>query len=208
MSDVRRVEELLDRLAEERQGGARLRRTVSLLLVAMVAVFVLNVWWQISTFDGDELLSSLELHATTSVWPGLRDEFQAVGEEAMPAISQALADEAVVLLTRVTELVGTESETFQTNIGQHMHRSLEAAFVDANSEQDPALEGRLNEFSANPDVHEELLRRLRGESPLGRAAAGHHLCRACGAAPLDQRDRAGPGAPGRGQRGHAGADAR
>jgi hypothetical protein len=164
MSDVRRVEELLDRLAEERQGGAKLRRTVSLLLVAMVGVFVLNIWWQISTFDADELLSSLELQATTSVWPGLRDELQAVGEEALPAISQALADEAGVLLTRVTELLGTESETFQTNIGQHMARSLEAAFVDASSEQDPALEGRLSEFSTNPDVRDELLRRLQGAS--------------------------------------------
>ena len=104
-----------------------------------------------STADIDHCTDML-LQATTTVWPGLRDEFQAGGEEAVPAISEALGEAAGVLLTRVTELLAAASETFQPNIGQHMHRSLEAAFVDAGSQLDPALEGRLSEFSKNPDV--------------------------------------------------------
>jgi len=161
MSDVRRVEALLERLAEERQGDVKLRRLVSWLLVAMVALFVLNIWWRISSFDADQLLSSLEIQATTTVWPTFSEEMQAVGEEAMPAISSALAAESAVLLRRVTEQLATESEIFQENLGKHMQRSLEAAFVDASAAENGELEARLKEFSADPEVHEELLRRLQ-----------------------------------------------
>ncbi len=161
MSDVQRVEELLDRLAEERASGRTLRRLVSWLLVAMVALFVFNVWWRISTFEADELLAAMEIQATTTVWPTLKDELNDVGEEAVPAMSEALASESSLLLLRVTEQLSTESETFQNNVAQHMHRSLEAAFVDASSEQDPKLEAKLRAFSSDPEVHEELLRRLQ-----------------------------------------------
>jgi len=161
MSDVQRVEALLERLAEERRGSVKLRRLVSWLLVGMVALFVLNIWWRISSFDADQLLSSLEIEASTTVWPEFSAEMQAVGEEAVPAISEALVAESSVLLRRVTEQLAAESLIFQENLGQHMQRSLESAFVDASAEQNGELEAKLKEFSADPEVHEELLRRLQ-----------------------------------------------
>jgi len=164
MSDVKRVEELLEQLAQERRDGKKTRKVVSLLLIAMVLFFVLNIWWRISSFDADALLASLEIEATTTVWPTLSQELEAVSEEAVPAISEALASEADVLLLRASEQLATESEIFQVNLGQHMHRALEAAFVDASVKQGSELEERLNAFSASHDVHDELLRRMQVSS--------------------------------------------
>jgi len=164
MSGTGRVVELLDQLNAETARAARTRRVVGGLLVSVIAVFILNVWWQVRTFDGDAMLASLEIHATTTVWPGLSDELEAVGQEAVPAISEAIASEANVLLIRATEQLTNESVIFQENVGQHMHRSLEPAFVDASSEEDEALDERLRTFSADPDVHAELLRRLQVSS--------------------------------------------
>jgi len=160
MSELRRVEELLEQLAAERSNAKKLRNVVSLLLVAMVLLFVMNVWWRISNFDADALLASLEIEATTTVWPTLSQELEEVSSEAVPAISEALASEADVLLLRASEQLATESETFQVNVGQHMHRALQAAFVDASAEQDSAIEERLAAFSESDDVHDELLRRM------------------------------------------------
>ncbi len=164
MSGTGRAVELLDQLNAETARAVRTRRIVGVLLVALIAAFILNIWWQVRTFDADAMLASLEIHATTTVWPGLSAELEAVGQDAVPAISEALTSEANVLLIRATEQLTNESVIFQENVGQHMHRSLEAAFVDASSEEDESLDERLRTFSMDPDVHAELLRRLQVSS--------------------------------------------
>ena len=164
MSSVSRAAELLDQLQQERQKASRAHRLVAAALVGLIALFIVNVCWQVQSFDGDAMLAALEIHATTTVWPTVSAELEAVGEEALPAIADALATEANALLVRATEELTSESEIFQQNVGQHMHRSLEAAFVDASTREDAVLDERLRAFSANPDVHEELLRRLQSRS--------------------------------------------
>ncbi|MBJ95127.1 MAG: hypothetical protein CMP23_11735 [Rickettsiales bacterium] len=152
---------LLDELKQETESALRTRRRVAGLLLVMIALFVANLWWQLESFDADMMLADLEIHATTTVWPQLSAELEAVGEEAVPAISEALSSEANVLLIRATEQLTSESEVFQDNMARHMHRSLEAAFADVASEEDTELSERLMDFSVNPEVHEELLRRLQ-----------------------------------------------
>ena len=130
---------LLDELKQETESALRTRRRVAGLLLVMIALFVANLWWQLESFDADMMLADLEIHATTTVWPQLSAELEAVGEEAVPAISEALSSEANVLLIRATEQLTSESEVFQDNMARHMHRSLEAAFADVASEEDTEL---------------------------------------------------------------------
>ena len=70
---------LLDELKQETESALRTRRRVAGLLLVMIALFVANLWWQLESFDADMMLADLEIHATTTVWPQLSAELEAVG---------------------------------------------------------------------------------------------------------------------------------
>ncbi len=166
MADYDKVHQLLDQIDEERAKGRMHRRAFTAVFLLIFLIFFGNLYFKVTDFDVDTFMVSLQDHATATVWPVYSAELKAVADEAVPALSAAMADEAANLLPKVSEKLKAEADVFQLNMGEHMKSSLDSAFVAAAESRQDDLKARFPRFSEDPDAYEELMVRMQASARL------------------------------------------
>lgn len=162
--DPRRVLELLAQVQEEQRRGVNQRRAVLGAVVLMFVVFGLFVWHRVETFETDRFVVSLQEQAATRVWPATARELDAIGKDAVPAISEAMQAEMSALLPRLSERARSEAETFQLNVSEMMRASLDKHFLAEFQEHREVLRDELPAFSSESPLYDDLVRRLRASA--------------------------------------------
>lgn len=164
MADYDKVHQLLDQIGEERAKGRMYRRAFTAGFLLIFVIFFGNLYAKITGFDTDTFMVELQTQAATTVWPVYSAELKKVADDAMPALSNAMADEAANLLPKVSDKLKAEGEVFQANMAEYMKTSLDEAFVkEAESKQDD-LKARFPRFTEDPDAYQELVERMQSSS--------------------------------------------
>ncbi len=166
MADFDKVHQLLDQIDEERAKGRMHRRAFTAVFLLIFLIFFGNLYYKVTGFDVDAFMVSLQDHATATVWPVYSAELKGVADDAVPALSDAMANEAANLLPKVSEKLQAEADVFQTNMGEHMKASLDAAFVKAAEARKDDLKARFPRFSEDPDAYQELMERMQASARL------------------------------------------
>jgi len=166
MADYDKVHKLLDQIGEERGKGRMHSRAFTIDIVLMFLIFLGNLYYKVTGFDVDEFMVNLQEHATASVWPVYSAELKTLADDAVPAISAAMADEAAGLLPKVSEKLSGEAIIFQQNMGEHIKTSLDGKFVEAAKAQEGDLKARFPRFSEDPEAYEQLMERMQAASRL------------------------------------------
>ncbi len=164
MSDSARARQLLDEIAEERNRGNRIRRIVGLVVLAFLLLFAFNIVSGVRNFDTTLLMTKIQESATTTVWPLVSRELDAVASDAVPAIQEAFAAEAAELLPTLEEKVVSESATFQSNVNGTLASALDRQFLTAANEHKDVLKEQLPQFSSDTEVYEELMTKLHAHA--------------------------------------------
>ena len=164
MADFDKVHQLLDQIGEERAKGRMHRRAFTAGFLLLFVIFFGNLYAKITGFDTDEFMVELQTQAATTVWPVYSRELKQVADEAMPALSDALANEAANLLPKVSDKVKAEGEVFQANMGSYMQESLDKEFLAAAEGRQGELKARFPRFSEDPDAYQELVERMQSSS--------------------------------------------
>ena len=136
MSDVEQVKRLLDEIAAERRKAGQIRLVSIGIVLLMFGGFASSVYSRIQSFDTDALLVGLQESASTTVWPMVSRELDQVGNDAVPALSDAMNAEMDSFGPRLVERLNAESEQLQTNLHRKMKTSLDGHI----SEQFSAME--------------------------------------------------------------------
>jgi hypothetical protein len=166
MADYDKVHQLLDQIGEERAKGRMHRRAFTAGFLLIFVIFFGHLYAKITGFDTDALMVELQTKAATTVWPVYSAELKGVADEAVPALSEAMASEAANLLPKISEKLEAEAKVFQNNMGEHMKSSLDKAFVaEAEANQDK-LKARFPRFAEDPDAYQELVERMQAASRL------------------------------------------
>ncbi len=166
MADFDKVHQLLDQIGEERAKGRMYRRAFTAGFLLIFVIFFGNLYAKITGFDTDTFMVELQSQAATTVWPVYSVELKKVADEAMPALSDAMAAEAANLLPKVSDRLKTEGEVFQTNMAEYMKQSLDKEFVAAAEAKQDELKARFPRFSEEPEAYEELVERMQSSSRL------------------------------------------
>ncbi len=164
MADYDKVHQLLDQIGEERAKGRMHRRAFTAGFLLIFVIFFGNMYAKITGFDTDAFMVELQSQAATTVWPIYSAELKKVADDAMPALSTAMADEATNLLPKVSEKLETEGLVFQANMAEFMKTSLDEAFVTAAEANKETLVARFPRFSEEPDAYQELVERMQSSS--------------------------------------------
>jgi hypothetical protein len=166
MADYDKVHQLLDQIGEERAKGRMHRRAFTAGFLLIFVIFFGNLYAKITGFDTDVFMVELQNQAATTVWPVYSTQLKGVADDAVPALSDAMAAEAANLLPKVSEKLKAEGDVFQTNMGEHMKASLDKQFVAAAESRKEDLKARFPRFSEDPDAYEELVVRMQTSSRL------------------------------------------
>ncbi len=166
MADFDKVHQLLDQIGEERAKGRMYRRAFTAGFLLIFVIFFGNLYAKITGFDTDVFMVELQTRAATTVWPVYSNELKKVADDALPALSNAMADEAANLLPKISERLTAEGEIFQNNMTEYMKESLDKQFVAAAETRKDDLQARFPRFSEDPDAYEELVQRLQSSSRL------------------------------------------
>lgn len=161
MATVDDVQSALDALRAERGKGRTIRLATTGVIVLFVLVFVGSLYSKVNNFDVDGTVLAMQSHGQRTVLPLYSKHLQAVGKDAVPALSDALRDEAEALLPRVSERLTTEAGVFQTNMANHMKASLDRDFRSAIESREADFKARFPAFAANEEVYEDLARKLQ-----------------------------------------------
>ncbi|MSP54270.1 MAG: hypothetical protein EXR69_01485 [Myxococcales bacterium] len=160
MSDSARVKEILQQIAVERSKGVRQGRIFGLVLLGMFALTAGSIYWRITHFDTAKLQASIEREASARVWPLVSKEMDRIAADAVPALTAALAAEAVNFMPNVSEKLAGESVLFHDHVHKKMTSALDTAFARAVSEQGDAMKGRFPQFASNPERYDALMLKL------------------------------------------------
>jgi hypothetical protein len=166
MADFDKVHQLLDQIGEERAKGRMHRRAFTAGFLLIFVIFFGSMYSKITGFDTDLFMVELQSQAATTVWPVYSTQLKGVADDAIPALSAAMADEAADLLPKVSEKLKAEAVVFQNNMGEHMKNSLDKQFVAAAESQQDNLKARFPRFSEDPDAYQELVERMQSSSRL------------------------------------------
>lgn len=161
MTGAVRVKELLGQIHEERARGRRQGRMAGGVVFLLFVLTIGNAWWKVSHFDTEALVDAIGREASARVWPLVSRELDAIAADAVPALSDALLNEAEVLLPRVNERLAGESVLFQTHVRESMTASLDANFKRAAAKNADALRERFPQFAADPARYDALMARLQ-----------------------------------------------
>ena len=164
MAEYDKVHQLLDQIGEERAKGRMHRRVFTAVFLLIFLIFFGSLYSKITGFDTDLFMVELQSQAATTVWPVYSAGLKAVADDAMPALSDALANEAASLLPMVSDKLKVEGEVFQTNMSEYMKTSLDEQFVAAADAHKDDLKARFPRFSEDPDAYEELVVRMQSSS--------------------------------------------
>ncbi len=160
MSDVQQINSLLDQLSEERRRGKTTRIGLTSAIVLIIGGFVGNLYYKVTHFDSDALLRHMETQASQTVWPVYNRELQALASDAVPAITEALENEAEALLPKVSERLGKEAVLFQENMSKTFKASLTRNFNNSIRGHEAEFKKRFPDFEDREEVYEELARRM------------------------------------------------
>jgi hypothetical protein len=172
MSDSTRASQLLDEIADERNRGNRIRRIVGLVVLAFLLLFAFNIVSGVRNFDSTVLMTKIQESATTTVWPLVSRELDAVASDAVPAIQEAFTAEAEDLLPALNDKIMSESAVFQTNVNKKITESLDAQFLSAANGHKDTLKEQLPQFSADSEAYDTLMSKLHSHA---RGWAQGHL---------------------------------
>jgi hypothetical protein len=166
MADFDKVHQLLDQIGEERAKGRMHRRAFTAGFLLIFVIFFGNLYAKITGFDTEAFMVEMQSQAATTVWPVYSRELKGVADDAVPALTAAMSDEAKNLLPKVSDKLESEAKVFQNNMGEHMKSSLDKAFVaEAEANQDK-LKARFPRFAEDPDAYQELVERMQAASRL------------------------------------------
>jgi len=164
MADFDKVHQLLDQIGEERAKGRMHRRAFTAGFLLIFVIFFGNLYAKVTGFDTDVFMVELQTHAATTVWPVYSMELKKVADDAMPALSSAMANEAANLLPKVSDKLKTEGDIFQANMATYMQVSLDKEFVAAAEGRQDEMKARFPRFSEDPDAYQELVERMQSSS--------------------------------------------
>ena len=155
------VQSSLDALRAERGKGRTIRMATTGAIVLFVLGFVGSLYSKVNNFDVDGTVVAMQAHGQRTVMPVYSQRLQAVGQDAVPALTEALRAEAEALLPRVSDQLTSEAGVFQTNMAKHMKASLDRDFRSAIDAREDDFKKRFPSFAANEDIYEELMRKLQ-----------------------------------------------
>jgi hypothetical protein len=161
MATVNDVQDTLDALRAERGKGRTIRLATTGVIVLFVLGFVGSLYSKVDNFDVDGAVMAMQAHGQRTVLPLYSKHMQAVGKDAVPALSEALRAEAEALLPRVSDQLTTEAGVFQTNMAVHMKASLDRDFRSAIDAREADFKKRFPAFAANEQVYEDLMRKMQ-----------------------------------------------
>lgn len=164
MSDVEQVKRLLDEIAAERRKAGQIRLVSIGIVLLMFGGFASSVYSRIQSFDTDALLVGLQESASTTVWPMVSRELDQVGNDAVPALSDAMNAEMESFGPRLVERLNAESERLQTNLHRKMKTSLDGHISEQFSAHRAELEGKLEPFTSDDALMDDLIRRLQASA--------------------------------------------
>lgn len=172
MPDSARARQLLDEIAEERNRGNRIRRIVGLVVLAFLLLFAFNIVSGVRSFDSELLMVEIQESASTTVWPLVSRELDAVAADAVPAIQEAFAAEVENLLPALSDKIVAESAVFQDNMNKKLTQSLDSQFLAASHAHKDALADVLPQFSSDAEAYDALMAKLNAHA---RGWAQGHL---------------------------------
>jgi hypothetical protein len=161
MSQVAEIKEIMESIKTARYAALRKRRAVLGLLLCMFAVFGMNVYQKIVTYDTEVLMATLQKNAAHMVWPLVSDELDSISEKAIPIITDALTTEVMGLGTKLTDSIQAEEAVFQTNMAKYMKKALERDLKNAFNERNAELSSHYSQFSDGGLFNEELAENLQ-----------------------------------------------
>jgi hypothetical protein len=161
MSTADDVRASLDAVRAERGKGRTIRLATTGTIVLFVLGFVGSLYSKVNNFDVDGAVVAMQAHGQRTVMPVYTKHLQAVGKDAVPALSEALRAEAEALLPRISDRLTSEAGLFQTNMASHMKAALDRDFRSAIDAREADFKARFPAFAANEDVYEELMRKLQ-----------------------------------------------
>ncbi len=164
MSESARARQLLDEIAEEHNRGNRIRRIVGLVVLAFLLLFAFNIVSGVRNFDTTALMTHIQESATTTVWPLVSRELDAVAAEAVPAIQEAFTEEAQELLPSLNDKIVTESATFQNNVNSKITESLNSQFLSSAEPHKDLLKEQLPQFSDDSESYDALMSKLHAHA--------------------------------------------
>jgi hypothetical protein len=161
MSSPQRARDLLEQISEQRSSAARIRSGSGLAILAMFLLFAGIIYNKITHFDTETLIAELQQTGTKTVWPLVYQELDKVGQEALPALSEAFSTEVSKIGPALSSRIDGESKIFQINMAKQMRTSLDGALAREFSENKSKLKGRLSPFTADSAAYDDLLRKLQ-----------------------------------------------
>ncbi len=161
MSTTQRAQTLLAQIGEERAAAATARSFGGLAILAMFLVFASVIYNKITKFDTEVLVTELQANATRTIWPLVYKELDQVGQEALPALSKAVAAEVSNIGPVLDTRMKSEAGTFQTNMAEKMRTSLDAHLAREFDDHKAELKGNLSAFTADSPAYDDMIRKLR-----------------------------------------------
>jgi len=164
MAEFDKVHQLLDQIAEERARGRMQRRALTAAILAIFLFFIGNLYFKVKGFDAETFMVKLQAQATATVWPVYSAQLKQLADEAMPALSDAIAAEASEVLPRVSSKLKEEGDLFQANMGGHMKTALDQKFAAAIAANQEALKARYPQFAADQAAYDQLMERMQASA--------------------------------------------
>jgi hypothetical protein len=166
MADFDKLQQLLDQIEEERAKGRMQRRALTAAILAIFLLFIGNLYFKVTNFDTDTFVVHLQEHATASVWPVYSTQLKSLADEAVPAMSNAMAAEAGALLPKLSERLHAEAGVFQENMAKHLKAALDAKFSSAMTAHEGELKATFPEFAKDEQAYTELMEHLQSAARL------------------------------------------
>ena len=161
MASADDVHQTLAAIRAERGKGRIIRLVTTSIVVLSVLLFIGSTYGKINNFDVEATVVALQAEGQRTVLPVYQKRLQAVGEAAVPALSEAIQNEAETILPRVSERLAAEALVFQTNLGEHMKASLERdlrAAIDGRSDD---FKKRYPDFAKEDGLYADFLTKLQ-----------------------------------------------
>jgi phosphoribosyl-ATP pyrophosphohydrolase len=164
MTKAQRAIEILESIAEERARGRKTSRVISIGVLVLFILFGFTLYSRLMNFDSDALMEHLSSQGSTRIWPQISEELDDLAQAAVPAISDAMVEEASNLLPVLGDRLNEESEIFQNQVAETMETSLNSHFLQAAEENDEAMQDRLSLFSTEGEFYDDLMESLNART--------------------------------------------
>ena len=129
MAQVEELRALLSAIESERDRARSLRRTISISITLLFALFAFSIYGQFSRFDRYELERRMNAKASTLLWPEIASQIDHLSDLAIPRLNEAMSLEIASLGPRVETTLNLHAQRAEENARELVTARLASSFI-------------------------------------------------------------------------------